>query len=81
MAASDPFTDMFFTLMDDSLTTTYREEWALDRDDTVVAMDEVGAGNPGSGWVFFEVPRDFSGGVLEIWDFSFDAEDVYLKIG
>lgn len=44
MAASDPFTDMFFTLMDESLTVTYREEWALDRDDTVVAMDEVGVG-------------------------------------
>ena len=81
MAASDPFTDMFFTLMDESLTVTYREEWALDRDDTVVAMDEVGVGKSGSGWVFFEVPRDFSSGVLEIWDFSFDAEDVYLKIG
>ncbi len=79
--AADPFTDMFFTLMDDSLTVTYREEWALDRDDTVVAMDEVEVGKSGSGWVFFEVPKAFSGGVLEIWDFSFDAEDVYLKIG
>lgn len=78
---ADPFTDMFFTLMDDSLTTTYREEWALDRDDTVVAMDEVEVGKSGPGWVFFEVPKDFSTGVLEIWDFSFDAEDVYLKIG
>ncbi len=79
--ASDPFTDMFLTLMDESLTTSYREEWALDRDDTVVAMDEVAAGKSGPGWVFFEVPKDFTTGVLEIWDFSFDAEDVYLKIG
>lgn len=79
--AADPFTDMFFTLMDDSLTTTYREEWALDREDTVVAMDEVDAGNSGLGWVFFEVPKDFSTGVLDIWDFAFDAADVYLKIG
>ncbi|MFT3944233.1 MAG: DUF4352 domain-containing protein [Ancrocorticia sp.] len=80
-AAADPFTDMFFTLMDDSLTTTYREEWALDRDDTVVTMDEVEVGKSGSGWVFFEVPKEFSGGILEIWDFSLDGKDVYLKIG
>ena len=48
----------------------------IERDEFVFMV-----GKSGSGWVFFEVPRDFSSGVLEIWDFSFDAEDVYLKIG
>ncbi|MFT0846807.1 DUF4352 domain-containing protein [Actinomycetaceae bacterium L2_0104] len=78
---SDPYLDMFMSLTDDSLTELYSEKNTFDRDDTVISIGNVEPGQSGEGWVFFEVPEDFSSGALDIMDFSDSMNSVYLKVG
>ncbi|MFT0848754.1 DUF4352 domain-containing protein [Actinomycetaceae bacterium L2_0104] len=79
-AAADPYVEMYVNLADDSLSETFYEEFVFDRDDTVISIGDVEPGQAGEGWMFFEVPEDFSGGVLEMWSFDNALEDVYLRV-
>ncbi len=79
--SADPYLNMYVSLTDESLSANYSEEWVFDRDDTMISIGDVDPGQAGEGWVFFEVPEGFSGGVLEMWDFENALDDVYLRVG
>ena len=79
--AADPYLDMFMSLTDDSLTELYSEKNTFDRDDTVISIGNVEPGQSSEGWVFFEVPEDFSSGALDIMDFDDSMNSIYLKVG
>lgn len=80
-AVADPYLSMYVSLTDESLSADYTEEWVFDRDDTMISIGDVQPGQTGEGWIFFQVPDGFSGGVLEMWSFDSALEDVYLRVG